>query len=321
MKFHETHYEDYIKKVESYNIHPELVPFCEKIPQNVNEFRNLILYGPSGVGKYSQALHFIKNYSPSQLKYEKKMILQNDKGDFIYKISDIHYEIDMALLGCNSKLIWHDIFGQIVDIVTMKKEKIGIIICKNFHEIHSELLEIFYSYMQQYNHTNLSIQLRFILLTNHLSFLPLNIMNHCHVVNVKRPSKDSYKALGLKMNVDKQNILNLKELHILNRAKKLDDVPEDIFDIVCEDFIEQINQPNMKYSNFREALYNILIYNLDTHEMLWSVLYQYIDRLSEESIHKILGKMHNALKQYNNNYRPIYHLENIFLTIVNEIHT
>ena len=320
MKFHETHYEDYIKKVESYNIHPELVPFYENIPQNVNDFRNLILYGPSGVGKYSQALHFIKNYSPSQLKYEKKMILQNDKGDFIYKISDIHYEIDMALLGCNSKLIWHDIFGQIVDIVTMKKEKIGIIICKNFHEIHSELLEIFYSYMQQYNHTNLSIQLRFILLTNHLSFLPLNIINHCRVVNVKRPSKDIYKALGLKMNVDKQNILNLKELHILNRAKKLDDIPEDIFDIVCGDFIEQINQPNMKYSNFREALYNILIYNLDTHEMLWNVLYQYIDQLSEESIEKILGKMHNALKQYNNNYRPIYHLENIFLTIINEIH-
>ena len=25
------------------------------------------------------------------------------------------------------------------------------------------------------------------------------------------------------------------------------------------------------------------------------------------------------LKQYNNNYRPIYHLENIFLTITNEL--
>ena len=57
----------------------------------------------------------------------------------------------MALLGCNAKLLWNDIFNHIIDIISTSKHKKGIIVCKNFHEIHSELLEIFYSYMQTFH--------------------------------------------------------------------------------------------------------------------------------------------------------------------------
>ena len=35
-----------------------------------NVFNNTIIYGPTGVGKYSQMLYFLKKYSPSSLKYE-----------------------------------------------------------------------------------------------------------------------------------------------------------------------------------------------------------------------------------------------------------
>ena len=67
-------------------------------------------------------------------------VLQNEKYTYQYHISDIHYEIDISLLGCNSKLIWHEIVQQIVDIVSVKSDKIGIVVCKNFHLIHTELL-------------------------------------------------------------------------------------------------------------------------------------------------------------------------------------
>ena len=123
---------------------------------NLQELSNLIIYGPSGTGKYSQCLNFIKKYSETGLKYEKKMLLNTSKNEFYYKISDIHYEIDIAQLGCNSKQLWNELFDQIIDIITAKQIPNGFIVCKNFHTIQVELLEIFYSYIQKILFTNIS---------------------------------------------------------------------------------------------------------------------------------------------------------------------
>ena len=143
---------------------------------------NLILYGPAGIGKYTQALMIIKNFSPSQLKYEKKMVLTYNKLTYYFKISDIHYEIDMSLLGCNAKLLWHEIYNQIVDIISSRNKKNGIILCKYFHEIHTELLETFYSYMQlSYNQI---VNIKFILITQDISFIPDNILNSCKQIKL-----------------------------------------------------------------------------------------------------------------------------------------
>jgi len=191
MKFYESHFEDYYSSVENFNLHEELINELKLFPNELSNFENLIIYGPSGVGKYSQMLFILKNYSPSLLKYENKLTAIIDKQKYIYKISDIHYEVDMSLLGCNSKLIWHELFQQIVDIVSIKPDKHGIIVCKNFHSIHNELLEIFYSYMQQHsnnNHSLDSIKIKFILITEHHSFIPNNIVNNCYTLSVKRPS-------------------------------------------------------------------------------------------------------------------------------------
>jgi Cdc6-like AAA superfamily ATPase len=129
MKYYETHYEDYLSSLEKYNIHPELSPFMDSLPKNITELENIIIYGASGVGKYTQVLNIIKKYSPSELKYDKKITAQTEKQEYNYRISDIHYEIDMSLLGCNSKLLWNEIFLQIVDIISVKPENTGIILC------------------------------------------------------------------------------------------------------------------------------------------------------------------------------------------------
>ena len=136
MKFLETHFDEYTNEVLKQNLHPKLEKYWSKLPDTLDKFGNLIFYGPSGVGKYSQMLHAIKRYSPTDLKYEKKLSLTYDKKQYYFKISDIHYEIDMSLLGCNSKLLWHEIYQQIVDILSVKNNKTGIILCKNFHNIH-----------------------------------------------------------------------------------------------------------------------------------------------------------------------------------------
>ena len=58
------------------------------------------------IGKYTQSLMFIKKFSQSNLKYERKININfNPKKSFIFKLSDIHFEIDMELLGCNAKVL------------------------------------------------------------------------------------------------------------------------------------------------------------------------------------------------------------------------
>ena len=96
----------------------------------------------------------------------------------------------MQILGCNAKILWNIIYNQIIDIIPARESKQGIILCKNFNYIHSELLDNFYSYMQTLYHMN--IQINFVILTTQVSFLPSNILNRCLIIPIKRPTKSAY---------------------------------------------------------------------------------------------------------------------------------
>jgi hypothetical protein len=349
MKFYETHFEEYLKAVEKNNFHPDKLKIYNHLSFHIPSLSNLIFYGPTGVGKYSQVLLFLKKYSPSQLTYEKKIDLEIEKQKYNYKISDVHYEIDMAILGCNSKLIWHEIFSQIIDIISnnMKTRKVGFIVCKNFHSIHNELLDIFYSYIQQYRNTNTSpITIRFILITEHISFLPKNIIQCCKIISFSRPSKAQYlqfieeseasvggntlpvlptSSPNIFNSVEPANIVNIKELKSFSLIKNTNSIPEDIFNVICNKIIqEMLNPEKIVYMDFRDKIYDILIYNLDVIDCIWYILSNIIytkqgNGLKKEDITDILDKVFVFLKYYNNNYRPIYHLESILFTIIIKI--
>ena len=323
MKFYETTFDDYLQETNHIPFHPELNDFENKFPTEPKQMGNLIVYGPCGTGKYTQSLRYIQKYSPSHLKYEKKMILNSDKYNYSYKISDIHYEIDMGLLGCNAKLIWHELFLQIVDIISVSPIKMGIILCKNFHKIHAELLPLFYSYIQQYNSILLPFQIKYILISEHLSFIPNNIIQNAYVVNIGRPLNNIYDYLKLPNEIDKMNVHNLKELRTISKVDNIEEIPEEYFDIICDSIIQTMSHPQkMSLFDFREKLYDILVYNLDFTEVLWHIMVHFINegQLNNDSLSIITTDIYSQLKQYNNNYRPIYHLEIILLNILNHIH-
>ena len=360
MKYYESLFDDYINSIISYNVHPELQELYTSFPNKINNIKNIILYGPSGSGKYSQLLLFLLKFSPSKLKYENKIIATTEKLEYKYKISDIHYEIDMSLLGCNSKIIWHEIFYQIVDIISMSSNQFGFIVCKNFHLIHSELLEIFYSYMQQYNHNNTNITIKFIIISEHISFLSSKILNTSNIVNIKKPTcekitsfnnhcnnrknlpfsneeiitrlvKNKEKNNNTNVNkflktIDTNGITNLKEIKYLdllfNKNEIIQTIPNDNFEIICNKIIKSIAlKDKVDYMDLRNNLYDMLTYNLDIIECIWYILYQLIqnDYLVEENISILCCNMFEQLKYYNNNYRPIYHLETIIYNILTKI--
>lgn len=349
MKFYETTYDEYLTALNKKNLHPELEPIFKSLSKDLTKMPNMIFYGPSGVGKYTQVLNLIRNYSPSGLTLPqgKRMNIQTEKYEYSYHISDIHYEIDMALLGCNSKLIWHDVIQQIVDIVAVKPDahKTAIIVCKNFHMIHTELLDIFYSYIQEYNSKFSVVHFKFVLITEHLSFIPNNIIMSFSIINVCRPTVPINIETGFLQNsmtfkpgtrlyknpniqVAANSILNLKEYHHLNKLENADQIPNDIFNIVCDEILTQMLniKPTQalcnKATQFRDAIYDIFVYNLDPIECIWFVTSCLIENgvLCGNAISNVMGRSYDFLKYFNNNYRPIYHLEAFFYYTILQIH-
>ena len=349
MKYYETHFEEYIQSVQKFNLHPELLPILNSKTQS----DNILFYGPSGSGKYSQALFFLSKFSPTFLKYEKRITIYTDKHNFIYRISDILYEIDMSLLGCNSKILWHEIFFQIVDIISAKTDKWGVIVCRNFHQIQTELLDNFYSYIQQYNTPFSQITIKFILLTEQISFIPDNILDCFHFVRVKIPEKSRVlemfaqkpnnkqpaeifstkispfrtiqfdKIQSILDTTDSMDIMHIKEICSFELMSSTKDIPPDIFNIVCDEIIHEMENPTqIVFTHFRDVIYNILIYNIDVSECIWYVFSHFVKskQILGKDVTATISKIHIFLKYFNNNYRPIYHLESIFFFIIVKIY-
>ena len=380
MKFLEFTFEDYLSTIEKDGtLHPQLQKSYDSFPDKIENFRNLIIYGPKGSGKYTQALASICKYSPTNLKYTRKFTITSNKNDYNFKMSDIHFEVDMYLLGCNAKQLWNDIYVHVIDILSSKStSSTGIILCKNFQDIHGELLENFYSYMQK---CQTSIQLRFLIVTEHISFLPDNIINSCYVVNVPVPSNSLRNSVLTKKqkqlndntshsvpiipgipfdeseehDEDKQIISttdntknkNSKDI-IHDEDNTIDDIPFDFESIMtprksnmkaeiiglpsevgdfsyayCNELCKYIDNPkSMDFLRFRDVLYDMLIYDIKVTNVLWTIL-RYITvkyTLTEETYDKLMIDMYTFLQYYNNNYRPIYHLESYLFKIINTVH-
>lgn len=390
MKFLETHFDDYIASNRSESLHPKIEKiFKNSLPEKVENLKNIILYGPKGVGKYTQALKCIKKYSNSDLKYEKRLTINSNKENFIIKISDIHFEVDMSLLGCNSKVLWNDIYNQITDVVSMRADTTGIILCKYFHKIHSELLDIFYSYMQRQSFNK--IKLFFIVITEHISFIPDNILNNSQIISIPRPSLGYYNKCVNSMhpnknahmyastnassfiepihshhnNSDSDNDSNgddkyneylpstkkmkynsvastsapvaasasvsvsvsdsYKNLTSLSNIKNVIVETNELsnpHECICNNIIESIKNPDtINFLKFRDILYEILIYDLDINECIWYILSCLIQTevLNKDNITDVLLKTFIFFQYYNNNYRPIYHLENYMYNLITTI--
>ena len=107
------------------------------------------------------------------------------------------------------------------------------------------------------------------------------------------------------------NILNVKDVraYIIEKIKNIPDT-----------------KTTEWFANFRDDLYSILICQLDVAECVYYILEYFVVSLESpspiqtlESVQRIMKNMYQFLLYYNNNYRPIYHLEIIFLHLIVEI--
>ena len=201
-------------------------------------------------------------------------------------------------------------YNHIIDIISTKQQKRGIIVCTNFDEIHWELLEIFYKYI---NIEYKNIQVKFIIVTKNIGFFPDDIINKCELITLPRPTKTSYNKILTK------NISPTIKLHdIINIKNIKTDVSQlrDPCNIIGNKLIDQIiNYNDINFITLRDNLYDLLIYNINIEETIWFIMSNLFENkyISESELFDIQNKINTFLKLYTNNYRPIFHLEKIIL--------
>jgi hypothetical protein len=152
------------------------------------------------------------------------------------------------------------------------------------------------------------------LITEHLSFIPDSIINCCEIIQVPRPSKINYnKCLKNKL----QPSFKLEEISNIKNVNSI--INENLmqpYKIICNKIIDVIiNIKNYQLLKMRELVYDMFIYNLNVDQCIWYIICTLVinGSISQENMSKMMIKTYTFFQYYNNNYRPIYHLENYIL--------
>jgi len=231
-------------------------------------YMNYLIYGPSNTSKYETAKKICMEISPSKLNYSRKVELDINDNLYYFTITDVHIEIDFEILGKNSYNVWISFYNYMCEICINKKY---YIICKNFHYIKCELLEIFHIFLRNKN-------INFIICTQHISYIPCIVKKQFKII-VKNKNKSNMKTI--------------------NNYKRL----EPIINIIINKEID--------YFIIREKIYDILTYNLDINEAFTEIIFKlfkqgYFENIQLSSLFK---ELLNIIQKYNNNYRSVYHIE------------
>lgn len=268
-------FDKYINTLLIDNYHKDKVEFYNSLPKNVNDINtHFIFFGKKNIGKYSQSLYFVNKYSKNNLKYKKKIQIDNSKLIYNIHLSDVHYEIDFEYLTHTSKTVWFTIFNTIYESAITEPNK-KFIICKNFHKISQELLSIFY------NNLNSNSKFIFILLCETVCFFPESLIERCNMIRFS----------------------NVKQNKVIEKKNELLSYHNNIM-------LEIVKSKTINYQKLRDTIYDIFIKQYCIYDVIWFL----IKELKIEDI-KILEHINSCCKLYNNNYRPIYHIERLILLI------
>lgn len=313
MKFLENRFEEYLQASDQLNLHPSFSAGAFAGTGELRTVPHCLFYGPPGVGKYTQALRLIRRFSPSALKYEKKMQVVHDKRTYQFRISDVHVEVDMSLLGCNACSLWHEFYQQLQDVVSAKPEKAIIVVCKHFHDVHLELLDSFYSYFA-------GNRIKFFLLSNHLSFLPDSLLQSCTQFRFPRPAATIYAEVLRSKGVvpaaaPPTNILTNIKLATLAQYPAILETHR----VLCDKLLHAMQHlAELDVLRFRDFLHDVFIYQLSLPDCTWYIL----SKLLQNGLLPTVAVQTRAvlltlrfLRMINANFRPIFHLEYYLLQL------
>ena len=171
--------------------------------------------------------------------------------------------------------------------------------------------------MQTLNHKNFKVS--YILITEHVGFIPENILKKCQIIPFRRPTKKTYRKcinIQISSNVLLEDIKNIKD--VINNITILNNIENKIVGSIIE---KMKNIKDIVFIEFRDRIYDIFIYNIDVNESINKIISHFIEtkEINEGNIEEIIFQGYKFFRYYNNNYRPIYHLERFLYFICTKL--
>ena len=185
-----------------------------------------------------------------------------------------------------------------------------------------------------------TLNIKYIIITECVSFIPMKIINICKILNFAKLNKKNIHALCNKTNKQFFKKLNLSNIvtkdipcttvdSIYNKVNNPNiftylDISNNLKYIeqhsaICDTYINIIcNNNNYNITNIRTLLYDILINHLNSHECFFYIIQSLIVNklINTNKISDLIFNSIFFLKNYNNNYRPIFHLESFTLYLI-----
>ena len=115
----------------------------------------------------------------------------------------------------------------------------------------------------------------------------------------------------------KTHITNIK--NIKGKITQIDNINK----LICDKLLNKIlNYQTINFLEMRDNLYEIFIFNLDIHSCLYYIINNLVEKkyIKDEHTEDIFIELYKFLRLYNNNYRPIYHLESFIFYLCIKIH-
>ncbi len=279
-------------------LHPDIMAYLDTFPTRLRDLPSIIISGPPGSGKRTLALVAIGGFSPSCLRYEKKMSVtiegrvSHDPPSI--PMSDIHFEVDMALPCCGTRAGWGAVHKAITAAVEIRNEKTAIVLCKGFQRADSDLVRAFSGYMD--THAD-NVDLRYIIVTEHPSALPGAIRSRCRSIPVGRP----HACLARKL------IGETPTVQLVERKSAIGAMAA------------AASGATAQLGTLRDAIYAGLTRNMDIGKWTWSLLCEWRTRCDVPPTPDMDDLAFEAVlifsQEHDRSYRPIFHLERLALSL------
>jgi len=215
-------------------------------------------------------------------------------------MSDIHFEVDMALPCFGSKAGWFSVHKAIVAAVEIRKNKGAFVLCKNFHMADQDLVQVFSSFMASGVD---GVDLRYILVTEHLSHIPYKVSRLCKNIAVPLPRSATSKTL--------------------RDCPPCSPCLEEAAAVAALNAVRPGGEQS-PVAAVRHAIYAGLTRNMNVSEWSWHLFRAWKDMCDGRDQHKKDIAALDALivfnEQYTRSYRPVFHLERLAFSLGTLLH-
>ncbi len=247
----------------------------------LSESDHYLVYGKNPMENYVYCLKQMESISPSALKYSRKTMIEYQGQELAFSMSDVHVEVDFAILGVNEYSIFFELFRHISEnLVLNHKNRRLYIVCLHFDHIKKELMDVFYNFLDH-------VKIAFVFLVKHVSYV--------HPYILKRTTIKKTKS---------------------NDVSKF----EERFTSRIDAMIPHIVGNNAwSLFQWREKLYELLIVNDNIHDCFAYLIQRLVEAeyLNDENVDSFFPRYAEIMEKYNNNYRTIYHLERFIVYVRN----